>query len=174
MSTRQPTRISELFASKWLSGGDLEKPVVVTVTEAGLQTVRQMDGTSEEKLVISFHNASKRLIVNKTQAIALALHLGDEWDKLDRSPHTFSPGHLAKWQIDDRSAGRYADVGSGAERDAGAAPRTPATTTGAAGSVRPRPGAVAKMTIEAGALVILPFSLCEQLCNVRSKRGNHE
>ena len=122
--------------------------MVVTITEAGLQTVRQMDGTSEEKLVISFQNASKRLIVNKTQAVALALHLGDEWDRWIGARCPARAGHLAKRQAHDRRAGCYADVGSGAERDAGAAPRPPAATTGAAGSVRPRPGAVEATMIE--------------------------
>lgn len=73
----QPTRVSQLFPSKWLSAADLPHPVTTTISAAKLQELRQQDGSMEWKLVITFEKATKQWILNRTQASALADALGD-------------------------------------------------------------------------------------------------
>lgn len=73
----KPVRVSEMFASKWLSAADLPKPVTVTINAVNVQSLRQPDGSEEPKLIISFNNASKKMICNATQAKTLAAALGD-------------------------------------------------------------------------------------------------
>ena len=73
----QPTRVSQLFPSKWLSAADLPHPVTATISKAAVRELRQQDGSMEQKLVVTFERASKEWILNKTQATALAEALGD-------------------------------------------------------------------------------------------------
>ena len=73
----QPTRVSQLFPSKWLSAADLPHPVTATISTVKVESLRQQDGTMEPKLVVAFEKASKQWILNKTQATALAAALGD-------------------------------------------------------------------------------------------------
>ena len=73
-----PRTVSALFPSKWLTAADLQKPTTVTITDAMVEEVRQADGAKELKLVLSFKNASKRMILNLTQARRLAELLGTE------------------------------------------------------------------------------------------------
>ncbi len=73
----QPTRVSQLFPSKWLSAADLPHPVMATISAVKLQELRQQDGSMEQKLVVTFEKATKQWILNKTQATALAEALGD-------------------------------------------------------------------------------------------------
>lgn len=73
----QPTRISQLFVSKWLAASDLPHPVTVTISAANVESLRQQDGTSEPKLILTFEKATKKMVVNATQAKVLAAALGD-------------------------------------------------------------------------------------------------
>lgn len=73
----QPTRVSQLFPSKWLSAADLPHPVTATISKAGVRELRQQDGTMAQKLIVTFERATKEWILNKTQATALAEALGD-------------------------------------------------------------------------------------------------
>lgn len=73
----QPTKVSELFPSKWLSAADLPHPVTATISAVKLQELRQQDGSMAAKLIVSFEKASKQWILNATQAKALAAALGD-------------------------------------------------------------------------------------------------
>ena len=68
-----PRTVSDLFPSPWLKAEDLAgRAVVVKIVAAQVETLRQFDGTQAPKLVLTFENAKKRLIVNKTQAKRLA------------------------------------------------------------------------------------------------------
>ena len=74
----KPRTLSELYPSKWLSPADLERPVTAAITEIAVEDLRQSDGSTEPKLVISFRNASKRWVCNVTQGKRLAELLGTE------------------------------------------------------------------------------------------------
>ena len=78
--TTQFRRVSEVYPSKWLVAGDLQKPVTVTILCVDVEELRQADGDKEQKLVLTFKSATKRLILNSTQAKRLAELLGDEFN----------------------------------------------------------------------------------------------
>lgn len=68
-----PRTVSDLFPSPWLKAEDLAgRAVTVKIVAAQVETLRQFDGTQAPKLVLTFEKATKRLIVNKTQAKRLA------------------------------------------------------------------------------------------------------
>lgn len=73
----KPLRVSELFVSKWLAASDLHGPTSATISAVNVEPLRQQDGTTEQKLVITFERATKRWVVNATQAKVLAAALGD-------------------------------------------------------------------------------------------------
>lgn len=69
------TKLSDLTAyqSPWLKPEDLKnKPAIVRIAEVNLEDIRQQNGDKETKIILSFIGARKRLILNKSQAIALA------------------------------------------------------------------------------------------------------
>lgn len=69
------------YASKWLSAADLNgKTRTVRIENVVLENVRQADGTQEQKLILDFVGASKRLILNKSQFNAMRQIAGDESD----------------------------------------------------------------------------------------------
>ena len=70
-----PTKISQLdaYQSPWLKASDLQgRAHRLKVKSATVEEVRQMDGGKEMMIVVAFDGAKKRLIANKTQALALA------------------------------------------------------------------------------------------------------
>lgn len=70
-----PTRISQLdaYQSPWLKASDLQgRAHRLKVKSATVEEVRQQDGAKELMIVVAFDGAKKRLIANKTQALALA------------------------------------------------------------------------------------------------------
>lgn len=70
---RAPQTVSDLFPSKWLAADDLAgRAVVVQIAQVSLEEIRQRDGKYELKAVVTFERAHKRLILNKTQAQAIA------------------------------------------------------------------------------------------------------
>lgn len=69
------TKLSDLTAyqSPWLKPEDLKnKAITVRIFGVKLEDIRQQNGEKETKIVLSFVGAKKRLILNKSQAIALA------------------------------------------------------------------------------------------------------
>lgn len=78
-------KISQLYPDKWLSAKHLQGRSVVVAIEAA--TVEQLFNPrtkhNEPKFVIAFHKKQLRLVLNKTQAQALADITGsddsDEW-----------------------------------------------------------------------------------------------
>ena len=70
-----PTRLSQLdaYTSPWLKAADLQgRAHRLKVERATVEEVRQTDGSKELKIIVTFEKAKKRLICNKTQALALA------------------------------------------------------------------------------------------------------
>lgn len=70
-----PTRLSQLdaYTSPWLKAADLQgRAHRLKVERATVEEVRQSDGSKELKIIVTFVGAKKKLIANKTQALALA------------------------------------------------------------------------------------------------------
>lgn len=79
-----PQTVNDLFPSPWLSAGDLAgRTITVRIASISLEQLRQPDGRMELKAILSFDHAHKRMILNKTQAQAIAAILGspvfDDW-----------------------------------------------------------------------------------------------
>ena len=73
MPTANIQTVSDLFPSKWLCADDLAgRAVVVQIAQVSLEEIRQRDGKNELKAVVAFERAHKPLILNKTQAQAIA------------------------------------------------------------------------------------------------------
>ena len=75
----KPETVSELFPRPWLCAADLQgRPVRVTIHRVDVEDVRQRDGSTVLKAVLTFERATKRMILNKTQCEALAELTGTE------------------------------------------------------------------------------------------------
>lgn len=77
-------KVSEFWPEKWLKPEHLPKAVVVTISGVTAEDfVDQRTKKTERKPVVAFERATKRLILNKTQALAIANALAseemDEW-----------------------------------------------------------------------------------------------
>lgn len=72
--------VSDLYPSPWLKAEDLRgHSARVQISEAAVEEVRQRDGTSQAKIILSFMGKTKRLILNKTQAVAMVSITGSEY-----------------------------------------------------------------------------------------------
>ncbi len=94
MSTKVwPTTVSELYPRLWLKPEDLKgKAVTVTIAKYAIEEFRQPNGETRQALVLAFEKASKRLICNKTQVLAIAAMFGENFaDWLGRAI-TLAPG----------------------------------------------------------------------------------
>ena len=75
-------KVSDAFPSKYLSAedlGDIGTEVTVTIAQVMMEDM-QTQGTVERKLMVSFAGASKKLVLNKTNAKAIAYLWGDDTD----------------------------------------------------------------------------------------------
>jgi hypothetical protein len=69
----RPETVSELYPRQWLRADDLGgKAHDLTIRRADVETLRQFDGTTAPRVVLTFEGARMRLVCNKTQAKALA------------------------------------------------------------------------------------------------------
>lgn len=77
--------VRNVFPSKWLSADDLgQRRVEVVIAGATMEEVHnRVTNQKERKLAVAFEKATKRLLVNKTQAFAMAEIAGsdetDDW-----------------------------------------------------------------------------------------------
>lgn len=72
--------VKQLYPSPWVSPEDVTQPVTVKIAAVTVETFRRPNGTDEDKIVLRFERARKRLPLNKTQAKTLAQLLGDDAD----------------------------------------------------------------------------------------------
>lgn len=70
--------VHDIFPSKWISPEDLgSRRFEVTISGAALEDVfNRTTNEKEKRLVLGFTEAKKRLILNKTQAFAIAEIVG--------------------------------------------------------------------------------------------------
>lgn len=74
-------KVSEIgsYQSPWLRAEDLAgQSRRVRIERVTVEPIRQADGTDQQRIVVAFQAKQKRLIANKTQAMALATALGDD------------------------------------------------------------------------------------------------
>lgn len=72
-----PQTVNDLFPSPWLNASDLAGRIItVRIASVSLEEMRQPDGKMELKAILTFDRAHKRMILNKTQARAIADILG--------------------------------------------------------------------------------------------------
>ena len=86
-------KVSCTYASPWLNAVDLQgRTVTVTIAGAVEEEIRQRDNTTLPRIVLAFIGKKKRMILNKTQATALAGALGDEAADWRGARITLRPG----------------------------------------------------------------------------------
>jgi hypothetical protein len=72
---------NDLFPSKYFKAADLNgKPIDLVIKSAAVETLKNMQGGNESKLVLGFINQPKCLVVNRTNYDAIANIHGDETD----------------------------------------------------------------------------------------------
>jgi len=82
------TTVSQIYPSPWLKPEDLQgRAVAVKIEKATVESIRQFNGQKEPRIILDFVGKSKRLILNKTQAFAVATVAGaedlDQWVEVD-------------------------------------------------------------------------------------------
>lgn len=71
-------RVSDIYET-YLRPADLQKPVQVQISEVTVKTFKdQKSGDESRKIVLSFEHAKKTLVLNKTQARAVAAAVGTD------------------------------------------------------------------------------------------------
>ncbi len=77
--SNNPRTVSDAWPSRWLHADDLRnRPWVLTIHSITWEELRQARGATEWKPVAHFHEAKKALVLNKTQARAIADVTGSE------------------------------------------------------------------------------------------------
>ncbi len=65
--------VSEIYPSPWLRADDLQgQKALVRVERVDVEALRQRDGNNKEKIVLTFAGKRKRMVLNVTQARAIA------------------------------------------------------------------------------------------------------
>lgn len=92
--------VGEVYPSQWLHAGDLmKKSVAVTVETVDVQEFRQQDGKKASRIVVGFRGAQRKLVLNKTQAIAFAAIAGtEEFERWGGLRVLLSPGRASNGQ----------------------------------------------------------------------------
>jgi len=74
-------RISDIFPSKYVKAADLQgRTVILTIKELVVEEMSNHANEKERKPVLYFERATKGLVLNRTNAVAIAALYGDEAD----------------------------------------------------------------------------------------------
>lgn len=125
-------RIGDLpaYQSPWLSAADLGgRPRRVTISEWGLQKVKNRDGSEQQKVRLTFSGAKKQMLLNTTQGKVLDKAFG-EIEKWVGKTIILQPGRAV-------NGGDTIDVvipAQPAPQQAASQRQAPAATTEAAGA----------------------------------------
>jgi hypothetical protein len=72
---------NDLFPSKYFKAADLGgKPTTLVIKATSVEAMKNMNGGTDDKLVVTFVNQTKGLVVNRTNYDAIADLHGDETD----------------------------------------------------------------------------------------------
>lgn len=75
-------RVELLFPSKYLRAADFQgKAVTLRIKDVRLEEMQEANGTSKQKGIVRFHDTSKALVLNRTNALCIAAMFGPETDK---------------------------------------------------------------------------------------------
>lgn len=66
------TTIDDVFGGKYLKAADLQRPVVYTISDAKVESFTAKDNSQKNKVVLSFKETEKQLVVNKTNGARIA------------------------------------------------------------------------------------------------------
>jgi hypothetical protein len=92
-------KASDIYASPFLKGADLQKPIQVTISDLEIATFTDQKTQQEQKrVVMGFAGARKRLVCNKTQAQTMISAFGDEMDGWIGRRVILSPGQAPNHQ----------------------------------------------------------------------------
>jgi hypothetical protein len=77
-------KVSDVYQGDYLKAADLQRPVRVTIREVAIKVFKDQQTQEEQrKIVLGFVGAKKEMVLNKTQAKAIAAAVGtdtiDEW-----------------------------------------------------------------------------------------------
>lgn len=85
-------KLTDAFPSKYVRAEDLKgQRVVLTISHLVMEEMENRDGETERKPVLYFEGKKKGLVLNKTNANAIASLYGDEtdeWKGMDITLHT--------------------------------------------------------------------------------------
>jgi hypothetical protein len=68
--------IEKLYSGKYLGAIDVPKPIRTKILDWDTEDLRQQDNTTKEKVVLSCANVDKKVVVNKTNYLALKQGFG--------------------------------------------------------------------------------------------------
>ena len=68
------------FPTGFIDESDLPKDATVTIASVAMETLTRPGGNKEDKLVMTFEGAKKKLVLNKTNAIRVARLYGNDTD----------------------------------------------------------------------------------------------
>ena len=71
-------KLSNMFPSRYVKADDVDQPRVLTIREIVVENVAPEGANPENKPVVYFDNAQKGLVLNRTNAGALADLFGDD------------------------------------------------------------------------------------------------
>lgn len=69
-----------LYPTEFLSACDLKGDTDVTIESIGMETLTCVGGRKEDRVVLKFNKAKKRMVLNKTNATTIAKKFGSETD----------------------------------------------------------------------------------------------
>jgi hypothetical protein len=73
--------IEKLYSGKYLGAVDIPKPIRTKILDWDTEDLRQQDGTTKKKVVLSCANLDKKVVVNKTNYLALKQGFGKNHPK---------------------------------------------------------------------------------------------
>ena len=85
------TSYDDIYGSKYLSATDLEAPVTVTITEVATEIFQRPNAPSQTKAILHFKGAKKGMVVNRTNADALARAFGKTFENWINKRITIRP-----------------------------------------------------------------------------------
>ena len=76
------THFKKFFPTGFIDESDLPKDVVATITAIAVESLTRPGGDTVDKVVMTFEGATKKLVLNKTNAVRISRMYGsntDEW-----------------------------------------------------------------------------------------------
>lgn len=85
---RLRVHFKKYFPTGFIDESDLPEDVTVTVAGVALETLTRPGGDKDEKVVVTFKGAKKKLVLNKTNATRIAKMYGNDTEQWLGKPVT--------------------------------------------------------------------------------------